>query len=492
MSLLEDIARGEPYDLEFKLIPNEDRIKYLKTVVAFANGRGGRLLFGVANDRTVHGIANDKVYAELDGITNSISDACSPRIPIDAGIENIDGKAVIVVDVFPGSRCPYFIKSEGEKDGVYIRVGATTQRADDATRRELTLLSDGRSFDAEPCPKAKIDDRRIKALCSMMYRTARKNCDSEAERRLVKRITPEQLEAWGVISKGRDRWVASNAYALLTGDPAFSIRLKCGLFKGDDKDVFLDRRDFTGSVPELIDIGLDYILAKINMGCYFQGAYRHDRYELPPDEMRELVINAFAHRLYLQHDAPVFIAIYDSRIEITSPGGLPRGQTAVRALAGYSKIRNDVLAKALNYMRFIEEWGSGLRRVNKVFADYGLREISLEDTGFAVKMNVYRATKAGDEVVNPDLSSKKRKDVTVKDTVKDTVNDTVKPDAVTINDRLIESVRKNPGQNADFHARQLGRTRRTVMRYLSKLSGLVEFRGAPKTGGYYCKNERHA
>ena len=238
--------------------------------------------------------------------------------------------------------------------------------------------------------------------------------------------------------------------------------LKCGLFKGDDKDVFLDRRDFTGSVPELIDVGLDYILAKINMGCYFQGAYRHDRYELPPDEMRELVINAFAHRLYLQHDAPVFIAIYDSRIEITSPGGLPRGQTATRALAGYSKIRNDVLAKALNYMRFIEEWGSGLRRINKVFADYGLREISLEDAGFAVKMNVYRAAKAGDEVVNPDFSSKKRKNVTVNVTVNDTVNDTVKPDGVTINDRLIESVRKNPGQNADFHARQLGRTRRTV------------------------------
>ena len=74
MSLLEDIARGEPYDLEFKLIPNEERIKYLKTVVAFANGRGGRLLLGVDNDRTVHGIANGRVYAELDGITNSISD----------------------------------------------------------------------------------------------------------------------------------------------------------------------------------------------------------------------------------------------------------------------------------------------------------------------------------------------------------------------------------------------------------------------------------
>ena len=498
MSLLEDIARGEPYDLEFKLIPNEDRIKYLKTVVAFANGRGGRLLFGVANDRTVHGIANDKVYAELDGITNSISDACSPRIPIDAGIENIDGKAVIVVDVFPGSRCPYFIKSEGEKDGVYIRVGATTQHADDATRMELALLSDGRSFDAEPCPKAKIDDRRIKVLCSMMYRTARKNCDSEAERRLVKRITPEQLEAWGVISKVRDRWVASNAYALLTGDPAFSIRLKCGLFKGDDKDVFLDRRDFTGSVPELIDVGLDYILAKINMGCYFQGAYRHDRYELPPDEMRELVINAFAHRQYLQHDAPVFIAIYDSRIEITSPGGLPRGQTAARALAGYSKIRNDVLAKALNYMRFIEEWGSGLRRVNKVFADYGLRDISLEDAGFAVKMIVHRsvagktASNSEGEPVSSPNTGKNRKDEPINEPVNsDLTGKKQKNEPVNA---VLSAVRVNPGINIPAIMAIVGKSRATIKRAIVELKtlGKIEFRGAPKTGGYYCKDERHA
>jgi len=165
----------------------------------------------------------------------------------------------------------------------------------DSTRHELALLSEGRSFDAEPCPKAKIDDKRISALCSKMYRIARKNCDSEAERRSIKRITPGQLEAWGIISKVRGRWIASNAYALLTGDPAFAIRLKCGVFKGDDKDVFLDWREFSGSVPELIDKALEYILAKINMGCYFKGAYRHDRYELPPDEMRELVINAFAH-----------------------------------------------------------------------------------------------------------------------------------------------------------------------------------------------------
>ena len=488
MKLTDEIAEGESYGLEFKLIPNEERIKYLKTAVAFANGKGGRLLFGVANDGTVHGIARDKVFAEMDAIVNSISDACSPRVPIDIGIENIDGKQVIVVDVLAGTRCPYFIKSEGDKDGVYVRVGATTQRADEATRRELAFLSEGRSFDGEPCPKAKIDDKRIKALCAKMYRIARKNCDTEAERRKVKRITPDQLEAWGVISKIRGKWVGSNAYALLTGDAAFQIRLKCGLFKGDDKTVFLDRREFTGSVSELIDAGLDYILAKINMGCYFKGAYRHDRYELPPDEMRELVINAFAHRSYLEHNAPVFLAIYDTRVEITSPGGFPRGQTAERAVAGYSKIRNEVLAKALNYMRFIEEWGSGLKRVNEELGEYGIGKVSVDDTGFAVRMNVFRtnATKQSPEPV-----ALNNEDVVANVTPGNgnvALNVASNNDGVALNLRLVALVKANPGIKRMQLAEKLMVTTRTIDRLLVSVGSTVVRRGSKKTGGYYCKD----
>lgn len=484
MDLVEEIAQGESCNLEFKLFPNAERAKYLKTVIAFANGIGGRLLFGVANDRTVRGIANDKAFSEMDGIVNSIYEACSPRIPIDAGIENIDGKSVIVIDVLAGSGCPYFLKSEGDRNGVYVRVGATTQRADDATRRELAFLSEGRSFDGELCPKAKIDDKRISALCAKMYRIARKNCDSEAERRALKRVTPAQLETWGVVAKVRGKWMASNAYALLTGDSAFQTRLKCALFKGDDKNVFLDRREFTGSVMELIEFGLDYILAKINMGCYFKGLFRHDRYELPPDEMRELVVNAFAHRSYLEHDAPVFIAVHDSRVEITSPGGLPRGQTAARAIAGYSKIRNRVLAKALNYMRFIEEWGSGLRRVNDVLKEYGIRDLGFEDVGFAVKMNVGRNRNVANEVVNPECTVKKHSDEVVNEAVSEVVNDGVN---TTVRE-VYDGIRLNPGIRKPYLLKIVKASRATIERALAKLRDArkVEFRGAPKTGGYYC------
>ena len=142
----------------------------------------------------------------MDGIADSIYNACSPRIPIDIGIENVKGKSVIVLDVLAGSRCPYFIKAEGDKDGVYVRVGATTQRADDATRHELALEAEGRSFDSEPCPNAKITEARIAALCASMYRIARSNARSESERKAVRKITPNQLQAWGIYMNVIEEW----------------------------------------------------------------------------------------------------------------------------------------------------------------------------------------------------------------------------------------------------------------------------------------------
>ena len=395
MNLKDEIIGGESYSLEFKLVPNEDRSKYLKTVVAFANGKGGRILFGVANDGTVVGVPGEQIFQQMDAITDSISNGCAPQVPMDISIEHIDGKSVIAVDVFAGTRCPYYLKSEGERDGVYLRVGATTRQADDAAWHDLMMESAGRSFDREPCAKAKIDDKRIKALCSKMYRVARWNCRNETERKTVKRVTESQLESWGIISHVDGKWVGSNAYAMLTGDKAFSIRIRCGVFKGDTRAVFVDRREFTGSLCDLIEKAHEYILSKINMGMKLVGAQRRDVYELPPDEMRELVVNAFAHRNYFDHEAPIFIAVYDTRVEITSPGTLPRGLTIEKALAGCSKIRNRAIAAALTYMRYVEGWGSGLLRVSSSLESNGLGPLEVIEDVVDVRVNVRRRTISG-------------------------------------------------------------------------------------------------
>ena len=383
-----------PYSLEFKLVPNEDRAKYLKTVVAFANGKGGRILFGVANDRTVVGVPGEQIFQQMDAITDSISNGCAPQVPMDISIEHIDGKSVIALDVFAGTRCPYYLKSEGKRNGVNLRIGATTRPADDAAWHDLMMESAGRSFDREPCPKAKIDDKHIKALCSKMYRVARWNCRNESERKTVKRVTESQLESWGIVSQVDGKWVGSNAYAMLTGDKAFPLRIRCGVFKGDTKAVFVDRREFAGPLCDLIEKGHEYILSKINMGMELVGVQRRDVYELPPDEMRELVVNAFAHRNYFDHEAPIFIAVYDTRVEITSPGTLPRGLTVEKALAGCSKIRNRAIAAALTYMRYVEGWGSGLLRVSASLVNNGLGPLEVIEDVVDVKVNVRRRAAA--------------------------------------------------------------------------------------------------
>ena len=92
------------------------------------------------------------------------------------------------------------------------------------------------------------------------------------------------------------------------------------------------------------------------------GIYRQDAYEIPPDAIRELIINAMVHRSYLDHGT-IQVAIYDNRLEITSPGKLPMGQTMERMKEGYSKIRNEALAHAFAYMNLIEHWGSGIPRI---------------------------------------------------------------------------------------------------------------------------------
>ena len=96
-------------------------------------------------------------------------------------------------------------------------------------------------------------------------------------------------------------------------------------------------------------------------------------YEILPDAIRELIINAMVHRSYLDHGT-IQVAVYDNRLEITSPGKLPMGQTMERMKEGYSKIRNEALAHAFAYMNLIGHWESGIPRIIDKVKAAGLRE----------------------------------------------------------------------------------------------------------------------
>ena len=110
----------------------------MKTVVAFANGKGGRIVFGIDDKtREVVGFSEDVVFLEIDAITNAISDSCEPTIIPDVYLQNINGKTVIVAEIRAGRQKPYYIKADGLENGVYIRVSGSTRPEDREKSREL-------------------------------------------------------------------------------------------------------------------------------------------------------------------------------------------------------------------------------------------------------------------------------------------------------------------------------------------------------------------
>lgn len=300
---IEEILAGESKNVEFKENLPEKSIKYMKSVVAFANGTGGKIIFGIADKtRKVIGFDKEEVFEKMDAIANAVSDSCEPAIIPDITLQTVDDKTIIAVEVSGGK---------------------------------------------------------------------------------------QQLRSWGVLIERDGKDYPSNAYAILTGCGGLHVATQCGVFKGTTKEVFVDRREYTGPIWEQIEEAFQFVLRNIHLGATIVGIYRQDVYEIPPDAIRELIINAAVHRSYLDH-GNIQVAVYDNRLEITSPGKLPMGQTLERMKEGYSQIRNEALAYAFSYMNLIEHWGSGIPRIIGKVKAAGLWEPEFIGGEVDLRINIYR------------------------------------------------------------------------------------------------------
>ncbi|MGE1064811.1 Predicted transcriptional regulator, contains HTH domain [Megasphaera paucivorans] len=388
--VLENLLSGESKNIEYKQEIANNSKSYMKTVVAFANGEGGKILFGVEDESMrIIGVDKDSIFQAMDAITNAISDSCFPMIIPDITVQEVDNKAVIVVEITAGMQRPYYIKSLGMKDGTFIRTGGTTRLADPYILKELILEGENRFFDRLSITNMHVSESDIGRLCEKLREIACANSSSDEEKAAVKTVTLNTLLSWGVLIEQNGELFPTNAYALLTNQQNLPPAIQCAVFKDDTRTVFIDRREIGGTIQEQVEAVYQYILGKINLGVRFKGIYRQDVYELPPNSIRELVANAIVHRSYIE-PGHIQVALYDNRLEITSPGMLLRGVTIEKMKAGYSKIRNRAIASAFAYMKFIEQWGSGIPRIMKECREYGLQDPELIDFDGDFRINLYR------------------------------------------------------------------------------------------------------
>ena len=381
---------GESKNIESKVSLPDKSEKYVKTIVAFANTQGGKLIVGVDDkNHQVIGVENDILFQTMDAIATAVSDSCMPQIIPDIEPQTVEGKTIIIVEVSGGRQRPYYIKALGKEGGVYVRVAGTTRPADEYMIKELMFEGSNRYFDQALCTGLNVTDEDIDALCKAMKEQAIKNAHNEEQKAAVKDVGRQQLRSWGVLIERDGKDYPSNAYAILTGCGGLHVATQCGVFKGTTKEVFVDRREYTGPIWEQIEEAFQFVLRNIHLGATIVGIYRQDVYEIPPDAIRELIINAAVHRSYLDH-GNIQVAVYDNRLEITSPGKLPMGQTLERMKEGYSKIRNEALAHAFSYMNLIEHWGSGIPRIIGKVKAAGLREPEFIGGDVDLRINIYR------------------------------------------------------------------------------------------------------
>ena len=386
---LDEIKKGESKNVEFKVQLPDDSKKYVKTIVAYANTSGGRLLIGVDDTtKDIVGVEPSSVFQIMDKIANAVSDMCAPQIVPDITFQTIEGKCIVQVEIYPGQNRPYYIRSLGKENGTYIRVAGTSRPADEAVLKDLEYQGAGKSFDELINVETDYSEESALQLCSDIRRYIAQS--REIPMGKVREITVVNLENWGIIKKSGESYLSTNAFILLTKNTFRFAKIQCALFKGENRAVFVDRREFDGPVYDQIEEAYQFVLKHINLGATIDGIVRKDRYELPPESIREAIINSVCHRCYLEHSC-VQIAIYDNRVEITSPGMLYGGLTMEQAIAGRSKIRNVCIAEVFSRMGIIEQWGTGIQRMIQGCREYGVREPEFIDMGDAFRVNFYRS-----------------------------------------------------------------------------------------------------
>ena len=380
------ISQGEFVRKEFKeMLPSKSE-KYLKTVVAFSNSAGGEIIIGVRDaTHEIVGVNEKEVFQIMDAIVQAISDSIVPQVFPTVTFKTVATKCLVIIDVFPGYNRPYYLKKMGNHEGIYIRVGATTRPADEATRKELELQGLRRSYDSEIYLGKEIELADIELLCKKIADYREKADEIKNERK----VTIYNLEQWNIIKRQNNQFLPTNCFMLLTENPFNFAKIQCGVFKGIDRSIFVDKREYTGPIFEQIEEAYQFVLRNIQLGGVIEGIVRKDRYELPVDSIREAIVNAVVHRTYIERSC-IQVALFDDRLEITSPGKLYGGITQEMILKGRSSIRNESIATIFSQMNIIEGWGTGIQRIFKQCQDWELPKPSIEELGTCFRLIIYR------------------------------------------------------------------------------------------------------
>ena len=351
------LEEGEGYKIEFK----ESMASINKEFVAFANSSGGRIFFGITDDKKIKGV---KITNKLKSQIQDIANNCQPPVKIlFAGFKNI-----LVIIVREGEDKPYKCSS-----GFYTRVGPNTQKLSRDEIIEFFKVEGKIRFDELMNLKFDYDTHFDPAKLDRFLRLAG-----------ISKVldTPSILINLGVAEKQEGKVIFNNAgilfFAKNLQDIYYHTAVTCALYKGTEKIEVLDRRDFNEDLISNIDGAMIFLMRYLAVRYEMTGKPRRKEIpEVPYDALREAIINAVAHRDYFEKGTNVMVEMFDDRIEITNFGGLVKGLKP-DDFGTKSVLRNPNIAGLLHRAKYIEKMGTGINKMRRQVAEAGLPPIVFE------------------------------------------------------------------------------------------------------------------
>lgn len=344
---------GEATEYDKKLALEEKKPKsWCKSVSAFANTFGGALIFGISNEGMVVGLENPEDDAEK--ISEVIKTRLDPMPEFKLRFyQTEDGKVLIILDVYKGDETPYYYSWDGVLEA-YVRVGNESVKATATELKRIVLIGKNTSYDSQNSTY-KAEDYAFSKLKERYKKWTGNSFDDK------------DLISFGLVN---ERGNLTNAGALLADEsPIRCSRLFCirwnGLNKSGGAVDALDDAEYPGSVISLIENGEAFIKRNCKMKWRKTANSREEMPEYVERSYHEALINALAHRDYLVNGSEVHIDIYDDRMEIYSPGGMPDGSIIQDRdpLMVPSTRRNPVLADVFNRLGYMERKGSGFGKI---------------------------------------------------------------------------------------------------------------------------------
>lgn len=371
--LLQIIANGENSGVEFKR--DDIRPEQLaKEIVALVNFKGGRVILGVEDDGAITGVQRDNLE---EWVMNVIQDRVHPMILPFYETIKLDNHCTIAVLTLPqGISKPYVVR-EGGAEKIYIRVGSTSRLASREQQMRLFELGGLLHTEAMPVPRTDInclDEARLNNYLRDIIKDPEvPNSPAEWQSRLL---------SLGFLTEAGDKICCSIAGLLLFGKNPRRYFKQSGLrvfaFAGEEKnyqallDDILDgplvgRWDVTNSGKYLIDQGvIERFVEKIAPFISLEAATidetfrREKQWFYPLDAVREVVINALAHRDWTRF-VDIEVGIYSNRLEVISPGALQNAMTIEKMIAGQRSPRNILIMEVLRDYGYVDYRGMGIR-----------------------------------------------------------------------------------------------------------------------------------